>query len=435
MKDQFQLKINVAQAEQLFETFFHRVENPITGQTWHRASTLHVPAEVAPHIAAVFGLHGLPLPLKSNTVSVKSPDVIVNVGPKELNSIYQVSGRGRKSKAVRQAVAEFQGEFMAQEDLTTFFKQLVPNAQSGDELVYAYLGNNGTGYGIEALLDIEYIMGLAPGILTEFWAWRNWDFCSDLVNWTTLLLNTKDIPLVHSISYGWQGPLSQLGCVDAEIKTIDDNMMTLAGRGTTLIFASGDSGSGYDGTKLWPIWPGSSSWVTAVGSTCFTDNTMKVQMATTQFGSGSGFSPMFDQGPWQKRAVSQYLSTAKDLPPATMYPKAGRATADVSALGEGYKVYVHGSIMIVGGTSASAPAFAAMISLVNDKLDSEGKKPLGFLNPWIYNNTDMWTDITQGSNKISRGGTPLKYGFECQAGWDPATGLGVPIFPQLIKKA
>jgi len=211
--------------------------------------------------------------------------------------------------------------------------------------------------------------------------------------------------------------------------------MTIAGRGISIIFASGDSGSGYDGSTLWPSWPASSPYVTAVGSTCFTDQTMQQQEATTQFGSGSGFSTMFKQGSWQKSAVTQYLNTATGLPPSGDFPADGRATADVSALGEGYEVYVDGSVEIVGGTSASAPCFSAMVSLVNDYLDSQGKKPLGYLNPWVYNNTGMFTDITMGTDKIDRGGDPVDEGFDCIQGWDPATGLGVPIFPKMKQMA
>jgi tripeptidyl-peptidase-1 len=43
----------------------------------------------------------------------------------------------------------------------------------------------------------------------------------------------------------------------------------------------------------------------------------------------------------------------------------GRATPDVSALGEGYQVFVGGKAETVGGTSASSPAFASVVSLLN----------------------------------------------------------------------
>jgi tripeptidyl-peptidase-1 len=64
-----------------------------------------------------------------------------------------------------------------------------------------------------------------------------------------------------------------------------------------------------------------------------------------------------------------------------------------------------------------------------------GKKQLGFLNPWLYANPDVLTDITVGTNAISRAGTPFKYGYNCTSGWDPATGLGTPVFSKLLAAA
>ena len=44
-------------------------------------------------------------------------------------------------------------------------------------------------------------MGVAPGIKTDFYEQMNNDFCSDLKNWTTILLADDNVPLVHSVSY------------------------------------------------------------------------------------------------------------------------------------------------------------------------------------------------------------------------------------------
>ena len=97
----------------------------------------------------------------------------------------------------------------------------------------------------EANLDIQYIMGVAPGIKTEFWLFLGMDFCADLVEWTNKLLADANGPNVHSISYGWQGNLTQVQCTDDKVKVIDDNYAKLAAAGVSIIFASGDSGSGY----------------------------------------------------------------------------------------------------------------------------------------------------------------------------------------------
>ena len=104
----------------------------------------------------------------------------------------------------------------------------------------------------------------------------------------------------------------------------------------------------------------------------------------------------------------------------------------ISALGEGYQVFVNSNIESVGGTSASTPAFAGMVALLNEARIQHGKPPMGFLNPFLYQNADAFTDVTLGTNAIGRGGEPLKYGFNATKGWDPATGLGTPRFDKLL---
>merc|ERR1712070_796918 len=64
-------------------------------------------------------------------------------------------------------------------------------------------------------------------------------------NWTDSILDSKDPPLVHSVSYGWQGNLSQLHCTQAHIDDVDANLAKLAAKGISIIISSGDSGSGY----------------------------------------------------------------------------------------------------------------------------------------------------------------------------------------------
>mmetsp|Transcript_47202 Transcript_47202/g.106400 ORF Transcript_47202/g.106400 Transcript_47202/m.106400 type:complete len:179 (-) Transcript_47202:351-887(-) len=163
-------------------------------------------------------------------------------------------------------------------------------------------------------------------------------------------------------------------------------------------------------------------------------------MATDQFGSGGGFSSGFNQteAQWQSKAVAAYVaqgSTLPKFPPAGSFPVLGRATPDVSALGEGYQVYVGGHVQSVGGTSASSPAFAGMVSLINEARFKAGKPQMGFLNPFLYANPDAFFDVVKGTNAIGRGTGNLSYGFAAAPGWDPATGLGTPHFDQLLTAA
>lgn len=49
-----------------------------------------------------------------------------------------------------------------------------------------------------------------------------------------------------------------------------------------------------------------------------------------------------------------------------------------------FQVVVGGRVESVGGTSASSPTFAAVVTLLNDFRIASGKPPLGFLNPLLY---------------------------------------------------
>merc|ERR1712146_426278 len=112
----------------------------------------------------------------------------------------------------------------------------------------------------------------------------------------------------------------------------------------------------------------------------------------------------------------------------------GRATPDVSALAEQFEVITSQfgipETISVGGTSASTPTWGGIISLLNEEClsASGGSKTLGFINPLLYKNADVFTDITKGSNAI---GSNAKSGWKATEGWDAVTGLGTPKFTSL----
>ena len=88
--------------------------------------------------------------------------------------------------------------------------------------------------------------------------------------------------------------------------------------------------------------------------------------------------------------VAAYIKGAPQLPPAGSFPPLGRATPDVSALGEGFQVYQDGVVGPVGGTSASTPTFAGLVSLLNEARLQVNLPPMGYLNPFIYKNADAF---------------------------------------------
>ena len=111
----------------------------------------------------------------------------------------------------------------------------------------------------------------------------------------------------------------------------------------------------------------------------------------------------------------------------------GRGVPDVSANAaqeSGYIVKVDGHSYPgsgshyppVGGTSASAPLWAALIARLNQGL----KRNLGFVNPLLYqieSSSGAFRDITKGNNGDYKAGP----------GWDACTGLGVPDGNALLK--
>ena len=107
------------------------------------------------------------------------------------------------------------------------------------------------------------------------------------------------------------------------------------------------------------------------------------------------------------------------------YDPTNRATPDVAALGLGFQVMVNGAVRDIGGTSASSPTVGALFSLINDARLAAGKPPMGFANPFIYQNAHAFTDVTVGTNGA----------WNCDVGWDPVTGLGTPKFDQLLAAA
>ena len=120
--------------------------------------------------------------------------------------------------------------------------------------------------------------------------------------------------------------------------------------GVSVIVSSGDSGSGCgfgfwtSCEQLFPSWPASSPWVTAVGATRLQSAVGGPEAAVDSFGSGGGFSRRFAMPSYQQAAASTYLRWASQtLPPSSMYPSGGRATPDVAVLGQNYAVVINGT--------------------------------------------------------------------------------------------
>jgi tripeptidyl-peptidase I len=86
----------------------------------------------------------------------------------------------------------------------------------------------------------------------------------------------------------------------------------------------------------------------------------------------------------------------------------------------------------VAGTSCACPVFSGVVSLLNDLRLQNGKRPLGFLNPMLY---QMASSAPTTFNDIVHGSNPAcgSAGFLAAKGWDPSSGLGSPNYGEMAK--
>jgi len=429
--------------EALTEGTFRTFRQTSTGRLIQRLTGgVRLPADIAKHVETFTGLHGFPLDSKPATVGKARAGHVVT--PSVIFKAYGINQKTvkRSGKPNIQAIGQFQGQSVSPKDLSAFCKAY--DAQA-DCSISKFIGKNtGTRPGIESMLDTEYITGVAEGVTTWVYSYSGMDFCNDLLTWAGDVAGESSHPYVVSLSYGSQ----KIDFCDSSVRTrLSEDVQKLGAMGITTVIASGDDGSGgmsrqgSNNGKLSPSFPASIPNALAVGATFFESGLSGEEMATTQFGSGGGFSYDYDMPSYQTAAIKTYLAKNPKTG-SKSYAQKGRGSPDVSLLGEQFEVYTSGAFggiqkEAVGGTSASTPSWGAIISLLNEEClsASGGSKTLGFVNPLFYQNADAFNDITKGSNAV---GENAASGWKCTEGWDAATGLGTPKFATLqsvVRKA
>jgi len=320
------------------------------------------------------------------------------------------------------AVAEFQGQYYDEKDLAHFSTGC---AVDPAVKVSRNVGKNEERAGVESLLDIEFISSVAnPVPLTVYY-----QSTYSLLSWIQTVGKTANPGLIHSVSYG-NDEVQQTST--SYMEQVNTQFMQIGTRGISVLFASGDQGvwgrSGH-GSKFHPDFPGASPYITTVGGTDFTTYDIGDEMAWSA--GGGGFSDTFPMPSYQKTAVEAYLKDpSADLPPASYYNASGRGYPDVAALGgqkTPYCVSTNSRFAGVAGTSASCPVVAGVFALLNNERLAAGKAPMGFLNPFIYQNAAAFNDVTSGKNNAGLGN-----GFTAIKGWDAATGFGTPDYSKLV---
>jgi subtilase family serine protease len=135
--------------------------------------------------------------------------------------------------------------------------------------------------------------------------------------------------------------------------------------------------------------------------------------------SGGGFSQLFARPAYQAGVPG--IGAARGVPDVSADASDRTGVAVVFSNGTRDTVQSH------GGTSASAPIWAALIALA----DQYARRHLGFVNPAIYQIArsaryhQAFHDITTGNNTVQFPPTTIT-GYQAGPGWDPVTGWGSP---------
>jgi kumamolisin len=297
---------------------------------------------------------------------------------------------------------------------------------------------------LEVLLDMEVAGSAAPGANFRMFFGKDGSTKQSMLAVQAAVHYQAASLSVLSLSWGGEEYESSHGVAEqsASEKQYQDNMNdlfeTAATLGITVCVSTGDNASACfplnDPRNPWDghahvNFPASSPYVLAVGGTHIVSTGAKVQEETwhpaANVGTGGGISRYFSRPGYQQNDVSQ---SAVNPPGGT-----GRGVPDVSADAaqqSGYIVKVDGhsypgsgpQYPPIGGTSAAAPLWAALIARLNQGLNTK----LGFVNPLLYKAqlaAGAFRDITKGNNGDYKAGP----------GWDPCTGLGVPNGDDLLK--
>ncbi len=380
-----------------------------------RAGGLSVPRPLAGIVTAVLGLDDRPQ--ARMLLRVAAPGAVTtSYSPVDLGVVYRfppdTDGTGQTI-----AVIELGGGFDSA-DLDAYFSGL---AVSGPTVTAVSVdgarnqpGRDPNGADGEVLLDIEVAGALAPGARQLVYFAPNTD--AGFVDAVSEAAHADPPPTAISISWG----LSEDSWTGQARTALDQAVADAVALGVTVTCASGDDGS-VDRTtdgRVHVDFPASSPHALACGGTRLdADPASGAVRSETVWNNGvgngatgGGISDVFALPAWQRDAGVPAPDSA-----------GGRGVPDVAAVADpqtGYRVRVDGRDLVIGGTSAVAPLWAALVT----RLAERAGRRLGLLQPALYAGAHAGTavpgfrDVTEGDNGA----------YSAGRGWDPCTGLGVP---------
>ena len=284
---------------------------------------------------------------------------------------------------------------------------------------------NSTG---EVMLDVDVAGSLAPAanIVVYF---STFDEKGMIDAISAVINDSANDPSVVSISWGWdenQPFQNSILWTPAAMQAIGESFLAAANLGITVCVSTGDDGSEaqIEDGRAHVNYPATDPNVLAVGGTTLHKSSGSQPGIASEVvwndgpgsGTGGGISDYIAVPTWQNGIV-----------PVSINPGnfAGRGIPDVAANADpdtGYLTYAGGQFQVVGGTSAAAPMWAALIALCNQQLNAR----VGNFNALLYSTigpNGVLNDITQGDNDTDG---LLNGEFPAGPGWDACTGWGTP---------
>ncbi|HEU5389827.1 MAG TPA: S53 family peptidase [Streptosporangiaceae bacterium] len=417
--------------------------DPKTGEAVmhrYREGPLFVPAALDGVVVAVLGLDTRPQArphFRRRGVAPHAAAAGSTYPPNQVAGIYKFPA-GTTGAGQTIAIIELGGGFSTS-DLDTYFGGLgiaVPSisAVSVDGASNAP-GSDPNGADIEVALDIDVIGAAAPGATQIVYFAPN-DGDQGFVDAISAAASATPAPIAISISWGqsedsWtaQGRIA-----------MDAAIADAAAMGITVCVASGDNGSGdavSDGQSHVDF-PASSPHALACGGTKLMANpstgvisseVVWNETAANEGAGGGGVSDHFAVPSFQANAGVPARAARSEAVSEAAAAGGGRGVPDVAGNADpvtGYQVFSGGQAQVVGGTSAVAPLWAALVSRL---AEATGQR-FGLIQTLLYAGVspgtavDGFNDITSGNNGAYAAGP----------GWDACSGLGSPDGTALLNR-
>jgi kumamolisin len=428
-----------------FGTTLRQVSSPDPagrGRVTHRyrEGPLYVPAALAGVVTAVLGLDTRP----QAQPHFRTPrDAAAAQGtsyyPNQVAQIYDfpanTTGAGQTI-----AVIELGGGFTTS-DLDAYFGGLnIPVPSITAVGVDGASNNPGdtSGASLEVNLDIDVIGAAAPGAAqVVYFAPNNGD--QGFVDAISAAVGGTPTPIAISISWGQ----SEDSWTAQGLSAMNAALSDAAAMGITVCVAAGDNGSsdGVSDGQVHVDFPASSPYALGCGGTklvadaatgTVSSEVVWNELATNEGATGGGVSDQFAQPTWQNNAGVGARAASQPAAAAGSAGSSGgqwRGVPDVAGNADpvtGYQIYSGGKAQVVGGTSAVAPLWSALIA----RLAQATGHQFGLIQPILYASVSPGVDVP-GFRDITSGNNGA---YTAGPGWDSCSGLGSPDGTALLNR-